>query len=142
VTCGLLLAATVGAQARLGENAEQLEARFGKPTLRIAGEPAEGNLPILGFNKQNIEIRVVLKDGISIGEIYRSKDPLTTQQIDALLQANSQGQQWSLADRDRWQRTDGSIADYRNNALAIRSKTLLDIVSQLEQAQKPSVQGF
>lgn len=79
-----------GAQARLGETKEQLEARLGKPL----SESNERGYKILLFKKENFSILCLLSDNKTVSIIYQKNLGFTESEVQAILEKNSTGGGW------------------------------------------------
>lgn len=136
-----LVASSLCAFARIGENAEQLAKRYGNPTRSQEG--------ILSFKKGDIYVSVTMWKGVCHSIRFSNKQappggeaggvfgggfvlpgeekpgakpkapepatqPLTDTQIQNLLASNSGGSEWKQRKSDSWVRADG-------NALAFKS---------------------
>lgn len=105
--CGFL--ATAG-YARVGENEQQVEARYGKPGKDMG---TKSNVHQLGYFSGGFMILVDFVNGISQREGFANPDssPLSDEAIEQILRMNiPEGQKW-LGETSRgekeWQRSDG-----------------------------------
>lgn len=115
---------------RLGETRSEIVARFGTPDGK-SNEP-----PFEMFSKNGFSISVTFINGRSAEETYFKvgipSRPLSPSDIEALLKANSSGQQWSKepAQKDPaetlWTRTDGATAEELANFLTFKSKEFVE----------------
>jgi hypothetical protein len=150
----LLLAGTlVGtAQARLGENADQLVQRYGQP-LSENDQKGEGDKIALAdviFQKGGIQINATVVDGLSVAETFKKLNgqPLTVNEVRTLLVANSQGHEWEapqVTDQGKvWARDDSAAARLdAEGALSIKSRELvIKEVAAKRVEQRPSLEGF
>jgi hypothetical protein len=145
----LFLALVGSAQARLGEALDQTTSRFGKigPLSNVPAGPLEG-LKMADFEKQGVDIQILFSD-VSVQETYRpSNGAFSREQIQVLLDANSEGQSWTetqTADASGsrwWTRKDGATASLNQGILWFKSKFLLDREKAWQKAQLPDVKGF
>jgi hypothetical protein len=136
LTVMALIVASVTAQARLGETADQIAKRYGKPTLglytveyvyRDYGDAQAW------YGKDDIKILVVFKDGTSQYESVVKKDTTATlshSEVKAFLDANLGGSTWSSPKETPtatiWSREDGGA---RASITADR-KTLTVMITQ------------
>ncbi len=98
VVLGLALAAP--AYARIGENEEQIKARYGKPvrTNTKIFAPRVGRV----YHAADMDITVIFVDGVSGVESFSKKnkfDWLSMNEVELLLKANSLGQEWRVEKR-------------------------------------------
>jgi len=152
----LFLAANT-AQARLGETADQLTARYGQGT--------GVGTNVQTFHKQNWTITVWLKDGVSAAEQYQKVGGPSDDDINTLLSNNAQGQTWkvktvqhtlgemlvpTVATISRcWVRDDGTLAYTPGGiqyCLTVKSKALVDAEAAKkvadDKAKQSSLNGF
>jgi len=143
---------TATAQARLGENADQLVARYGPP-LSEADQKGEGTkIPLAKavFQKGGFEIDVTVVSGISVEETFKkiNGDPLTLEEARFLLSANSQGREWAaprvVEGEQLWTRDDNATAVLaQDGSFTIRSRELVAKEAEAKKLeQKPSLEGF
>ncbi len=98
------LAITVSSQARVGETAKEIAARYGEgkkaQTQRLAGAET------FEYEKNEIYVEVVILDGKSVMEIYAHRKGTTDDVIKELLKVNSSPQAAWHFDRkeNRWER--------------------------------------
>lgn len=128
----LLLGAGVWtAQARLGENPDQIEDRYGKPTEslgRVSKAIEESNR----YENESYSIRVDFLDGESGFEAYRKLDEsrFTHAEIKRLLEANADESKWvkrgeETTHRDWWYRKDGGATacyDHHQHTFTVKSR--------------------
>jgi hypothetical protein len=99
------LAIVASAEARLGETAAQLEARYGKPTKTIVGKGGPGN-GVLMFQKQDIEIEATVYGSVATYICYRKKTGFTEEQLQEMLGRNAEGAKWGTptenTDKTNW----------------------------------------
>lgn len=111
----ILAMATGAAQARLGESAAELAARYGEPVKRASGG-AE-----LTFKKAGFIIVAGVNDAGACDYIVFRKDPgdigvpvvMTTSEVQTLLEANNGGEAWvkrSGEFDDKWDTPAGRMA--------------------------------
>ena len=120
----LIVCATVGfaysASARLGETVALVEMRYGKPvwehtashdgSTRTHQKMGEPSIVMKDYENSGFKIKVEYNNGISVKETYYRSTELDSAEIEALLQANSNGKKWTLEATGRWKREDGAIA--------------------------------
>ena len=106
------------AQARIGENQEQLQQRFGPPTSaraeRIFVQGKIVTISIFSFRQDDWIVDVFMTQDRSTRETYNKPAEWTEEQISFVLTTNSQGKKWeettapSSANVSRnWKRPDG-----------------------------------
>ena len=148
----LTLSVTATAQARLGENPDQLVARYGQP-LSEKDQKAEGDKISLAdviFQKGGFQIEVTVTDGISVLESFKKLNgqPIVSSEVRILLTANSQGLGWEAPQTGGsikvWTRDDGATATLADDgSLTIKSKELVTKETQAKKLEaKPSLDGF
>jgi hypothetical protein len=113
------------ARANLGDSEAQLIARNGPELIRNDDAPGQGAVAAvrLSFKKGDFQEDVLLYHGVSAEEsiYHRPYAPLTGAGVEALLKANSEGQEWAgvppqqkvlhwLRSVRSWRRSDGTIA--------------------------------
>jgi hypothetical protein len=143
---------TVSAWARLGENADQVIARYGQPLSEIDQKGEGGKIPLvyLIFQKNGFEIKVSLSDGTSGAESFKklNGDVLTIGEVRTLLGINTQGFGWEAPTgtegEKRWVRDDAAVATLTGGRIFyVESK---DLINKEASAQKltsaPNLQGF
>jgi len=152
LTILFIVSVTTSALARLGENADELVARYGPP-LSEKDQKGEGDkisLAYVVFQKGGFEIDATLSNGISVAESFKkiNGEALTIGEIRTLLSANSQGYEWEAphvaqGGKD-WTRDDNATARLgQDGSLTIRSRELTSkeaLAKKLERA--PSLEGF
>ena len=150
----LLLTAclTATAWARLGENADQLVARYDQPLSEVDVKGGGEKIPLVEavFQKNGIEIDVTLSDGVSVSESFKklNGEALTVGEIRVLLGANSQGYGWEapqiVEGQKTWSRDDGAVATLTGGlVLNITSRDLMYKQALARKlASHPSLQGF
>jgi hypothetical protein len=146
-----VVAVTTTAQARLGETADQLVARYGQP-LKETDQKGEGDKIASAdvvFQKGGFQIEVTLVDGISVAETFNkiNGDGLSLGEIRILLNDNSQGSGWeapqTIADQKKWMRDDGAVASLAQGFLTIKSKELMTEETTAKKLEsQPSLDGF
>ena len=147
-----ILGVTTTAQARLGENAEQLVARYGQP-LSENDQKREGDKIALAdvvFQKGGFRIEVTVTEGLSVAEVFSkiNGDPLTINEVRVLLTDDSQGFDWQAPQGIRgekwWTRDDNATARLApDGSLTIKSRALVakeSVAKRLE--NHPSLEGF
>lgn len=152
LTLVFIIGVTATAQARLGENADQLVARYGQP-LNEKDQKPEGvkiALADVVFQKGGFRIEVTITDGISVAEVFSkiNGEPLVLAEARALLADNSQGYDWAApreVNGERWwTRDDNATARLASDgSLTIKSRELVTkeaIAKKLE--ARPSLDGF
>ena len=153
LTLGFIVGVTATAQARLGENADQLVARYGQP-LKESDQKNEGvkvaSADVV-FQKGGFFVNVTLVDGISVSENFwkLSGEPLSLADVRTLLAANAQGHGWEapvvVHSEKVWLRDDSATArlDAAGTTLLIKSKELITAQAEAKKvAQKPTLEGF
>lgn len=143
---------TTSAKARLGETADQLEARYGQPLSETdqKGEGAKIPLAKVVFQKGGFEIDVTITNGVSVQETFKklNGNPITTNEARYLLTVNSQGREWEApvtTDGDKvWTRDDNATARLaQDGSLTIRSRELTTAEATAKRyEQRPSLEGF
>jgi hypothetical protein len=113
----LLLACSIS-QARLGENSQQVEARYGKPldgSIVPAGQEYSKYGDQLGRYSKNVyKIIIVFDEGKSVYESFQKTNPyglatLANNDVEYFLGANVADSTWTRQkDGLRWQRADGA----------------------------------
>lgn len=114
--------------ARLGETEKELVARFGEALARSKHSIfAQGKLwevgPSLVFKQDDWRISSDLIDDRVVREHYSKVGTWTSEQIQAVLAANSQGATWTETTKGNrmfartWKRADGATADWGNGIL-------------------------
>ena len=153
LTLALLVSVTITAQARLGENADQLVTRYGQP-LKETDQKSEGTKVASAdvvFQKGGFQINVTVVDGISVSESFwkLNGDPLTLEEARTLLSANAQGRVWAapvLVRGDKvWLRDDSATAALMRSGteMRIKSKELISAQAQAKHLErKPTLEGF
>ncbi len=152
LTLALILSVTATAQARLGETADQLVARYGEPLSEI-DQKAEGTKVASAqvmFQKGGIQIDVTLTNGLSVEERFKklNGDTFTIGEVRILLADNSQGHDWEaplIAHGEKlWERDDNSTAQLtQDGTFIIKSRELAmkeALAKKLE--NQPSLEGF
>jgi hypothetical protein len=152
LTFALFVTLTAAAQARIGETPDQLVARYGQP-LKEEDQKAEGDkIPMakVTFQKGGFQIDVTITNGLSQQEVFKkiNGQPLSVEEARTLLDANSQGYNWSMpqksADGTVWIRDDNATAKLGGDgAMTIRSHQLVVQETAAKQVEKqPSLDGF
>ncbi len=140
------------AQARLGENPDQLVQRYGQP-LSEKDQKGEGDKIALAdvvFQKGGIQINVTVVDGFSVAETFRKLNgqALTVNEVQILLSANSEGHEWEapqVTDQGKfWARDDSATAHLdADGSLSIKSRELvIKEVAAKRVEQRPNLEGF
>jgi len=150
----LLIGITATAQARLGENADELIARYGQPldqndqTGYVAFQKGD-QAGYLAFQKGGFNINVTISGGISAQEKFYKMNgtPLTLAEVRTLLNANAQGYGWeaprTIQGQRRWMRDDGAAAELDGKYLIIKSKEIIARAMDANKLEaKPSLDGF
>lgn len=139
--------------ARLGETEDQCIARYGTPT-QVANPGADGtidNYRTLYFSKGDYSISAAFLNGhCGVFAIQKSdKSDLSSNEIQILLDANSDGHTWKKSDEisvdQNWIRDDGCKAEYTtlSHYLVLMSKEILTdstVKQKADEAQK--LNGF
>jgi hypothetical protein len=153
LTIVFVLGVTATAQARLGENADELVARYGQP-LKETDQKSEGikvAAADVTFQKGGFEVSVTMVDGISAAESFKkiNGEVLTIGEVRTLLSANSQGHGWeapqTVDGQKIWLRDDSATAGLSQDgvSLLIKSKELIGAQAAAAKAEKtPSLDGF
>jgi hypothetical protein len=147
-----IICITSTAHARLGENADQLVARYGPP-LTENDQKREGDKIALAdviFQKGGYRIEVTVTDGISVAEVFRKINGqiLSVGEVRTLLSDNSQGFGWEaphvISGETWWTRDDSATAHLtQNGSLVIKSKELVVEETTAKKVEaKPSLEGF
>ncbi len=152
LTLLFVIGVTATAQARLGETADQLVARYGQPLSEV-DQKSDGTklaLAFVVFQKGGFEVDVTLSDGKSVAELFKklNGDPLTLTEVRTLLTVNAQGREWGPPQMGQsgkwWTRDDNATATLgQDGSLTIRSSELVvkeETAKKLEHA--PSLDGF
>ena len=138
------------ANARIGENQPQIEARYGKPVKTFAAaEPPRPALKKM-YKSDGIVIIVSFLNGVSESEYYsKPHAKIDRIKVETLLQANAQGKEWKQIPRghsmysskgQRWMLGEismsSTLADYNEvrGRLHILTKTYLDTTTAAEKA--------
>ncbi|HUB68617.1 MAG TPA: hypothetical protein VL981_14120 [Candidatus Methylacidiphilales bacterium] len=129
--------------ARLGENTDQLIARYGTPLAshEQARQATNPSLTFLLFQRTGYEIRVSLSRGFSVAESFKKLNgaPLSTRECRILLADNAQGYPWEapqvISGQVKWTRDDGTTA-------VLTGGRILDITSQFLLARETNEQNF
>jgi hypothetical protein len=153
LTLGFIVGVTATAQARLGENADQLVARYGQP-LKESDQKSEGvkvaSADVV-FQKGGFQVSITLIDGVSVSENFwkLNGEPLSLTEVRTLLAANTQGHGWEapvvVHGEKVWLRDDSATArlDATGTSLLIKSKELIAAQAEAKKvAQKPTLEGF
>jgi len=152
LTLCFIVSVTATAQARLGETADQLVARYGD-SLSQTDQKAEGDKIASSkvvFQKGGFQIDVTFSDGISVAESFKKLNgaALTAEEVQTLLNANSQGHGWEaprmVQGGKLWTRDDSATAQLaQDGSLTIKSKELISketVAKKVEHA--PTLDGF
>jgi hypothetical protein len=152
LTLGFIATLAGTAQARLGENADELVLRYGQP-LSENDQKGEGDKIALAdvvFQKGGFQINATIVQGVSVAESFRklNGEPLTINEVRTLLGDNTQGHEWEApqtVDGEKlWIRDDAASARLnRDGSLTIKSRELVSretMAKKLEHA--PSLEGF
>jgi hypothetical protein len=150
---GLLLCG-VTAQARLGEQKDQIQQRYGEPLFRDADSSKWAPAKEARFYEANDFSIIVLFDekGQSVCETFKHKDksPLSQTEIDSLLSANSGNATWKDSTTNPaikiYDRSDkNACAAYRNSdkpSLAIMTTDFFEKKNSLSKSSAKSTKGF
>jgi len=153
LTLVFIVGVTATARARLGENADQLVARYGQP-LKETDQKGEGDqIPLADviFQKGGFQIDVTMTDGLSASETFNkiNGQALTLEEVRTLLSANSQGHEWTapqiVQEGKLWTRDDSATAQLAldGSSLTIKSKELMSAQATAKKLEaKPSLEGF
>ncbi len=119
------------AGARLGENKEQVEDRYGKPTEALES-PSKAIKDSNRYTTDVYSVRVDFLDGESGFEVYRKLDEskISSAEIKRLLDANADDSKWvkkgeETVHRDWWYRKDGEAVasyDHHQNTLTVKTR--------------------
>jgi hypothetical protein len=152
LTLLFIISVTATAWARLGENADQLVARYGPP-LKETDQKGEGDKIASAdvvFQKGGIEIEVTLVGGLSVAEKFKkiNGQALDLEEIQTLLNANAQGFGWEtpqMVEGEKvWTRDDAAVGKLaQDGSFTIKSKELMHqeaVAKKLERS--PSLEGF
>ena len=138
------------ANARIGENESQIEARYGKPFKTFtAAEPPRPALKKM-YKSDGIVIIVSYLNGVSESEYYsKPHAKIDRTKVETLLKANAHGKEWKQIPRghsmysskgQRWMPGEismsSTLADYNEvrGQLHILTKTYLDTTTAAEKA--------
>jgi hypothetical protein len=153
LTLLFIASVTAPAQARLGENADQLVARYGQP-LKETDQKGEGDKVASAeviFQKGGFQIDVTLTAGISAAETFTkiNGEFLTIEEVRTLLSLNSQGHGWEapqvVEGEKIWLRDDATTARLTSDgaAFTIKSKELISAQATAKKLEhQPSLDGF
>jgi hypothetical protein len=152
LTLLIIVGISANANARLGETADQLVARYGQP-LSEADQKNGGDKIALAnvvFQKGGFEIDVTITNGVSVAEIFKKLNgsPIITNEARFLLTANAQGHEWeaprTVEGGKIWTRDDSATALLSHDgSMTIRSKDLVVEEAAAKKMEKtPSLQGF
>lgn len=139
--------------ARLGEDAKQLEARYGKPLSQTDGatiiEPCKETWI---YEKNGLGILVGFWRGVSAYEIFFKKtdDTFSQAEIDALLSANSGKSEWEkskeISMNDRYFRKDGKamaeVSSLSKNVSIFDTEFQRESDRLTAEKQKKNLEGF
>jgi hypothetical protein len=153
LTLVFTISVTITAQARLGENADELVARYGQP-LKENDQKGEGDKVASAdviFQRGGFQVNVTLVDGLSVAESFRkiSGDLLSIGEVRTLLTDNAQGHGWEAPlamEGDKiWTRDDNAKAILNRDGavLTIKSRDLINaqvMAKKVEHA--PTLDGF
>lgn len=153
LTIVFILGVTATAQARLGETADQLVARYGQP-LKETDQKSEGIKVAsadVNFQKGGFQVSVTLVDGVSAAESFKkiSGAALSIGEVQTLLNANAGGHGWEaprLVQGEKiWLRDDSATARLSQDgvSLLIKSKDLISAQAAAKKAESaPTLEGF
>jgi len=152
LTFVFILGVTATAQARLGENPDQLVARYGQPLSENDQKPNGDKIALADviFQKGGFRIEVTVTDGISVKEVYSklNGNPLGINEVRALLTDNAQGYDWQAPHMVRgdkwWVRDDNATAQLaQDGSLTIKSRELVAKENTAKRLEaRPSLDGF
>ena len=117
VTLLFLLLLTLPARARLGETEDQSIARYGQP-ISVKDVDGENDYRTLEFRKNGYFIMAYFLNGkcALLGLNKDDKSEFSDNEIQALLDDNSEGHAWAKNDTNstnrEWDRDDGALAQY------------------------------
>jgi hypothetical protein len=148
-----IVGVTSTAQARLGENADQLVARYGQPLKENdqKGECDKVASDDVIFQKGGFQVNVTMVDGVSVSESFRklNGEVLSIGEVRTLLTANAQEHGWeapySQEGQKIWTRDDNAkaILNREGAILTIKSVDLIRAqVTAKKVEQKPTLDGF
>jgi hypothetical protein len=153
LTIVFIVGVTATAQARLGENADQLVARYGDP-LKETDQKSEGTKVAsadVNFQKGGFQVTVTMVNGISAAESFKkiSGAGMTLGEVRTLLTANAQGHGWEapvvVSGEKIWLRDDSATAKLSADGVSflIKSKELISAQAAAKKAETvPSLDGF
>jgi hypothetical protein len=153
LTIVFVIGVTATAQARLGENADQLVARYGDP-LKETDQKSEGMKVASSdviFQKGGFQISVTVVDGVSAAESFKkiSSAGMTLGEVQTLLNANAQSHGWEapvvVKGEKIWVRDDSATARLSQDgvSLLIKSKDLISAQDAAKKAESsPTLDGF
>ena len=153
LTIVFIVGVTATAHARLGENADQLVARYGDP-LKETDQKSEGikvaSADVV-FQKGGFQVSVTMVDGLSAAESFKkiSNAAMVLGEVQILLNANAQGHEWAapvvVNGEKIWVRDDSATARLSQDgvSLLIKSKQLIDAQAAAKKAESaPTLDGF
>lgn len=118
-------------QARLGETAEQLTARFGKPQMHYVEHVfAQGKMLdfclVLEFRQDDWAITCNMVNGKCVKIQYSKKGDWTEEQIQTVLESNKQQDVWKEVSKPslkkikrEWSRSDSATAVWSTSSITI-----------------------
>jgi hypothetical protein len=153
LTVLFVIGVTATAQARLGENADQLVARYGDP-LKETDQKSEGikvaSADVI-FQKGGFQVSVTMVDGLSAAESFKKINgaAMTLGEVQVLLNANAQGHGWEapvvVKGEKVWVRDDAATAKLSQDGVSLLIKTK-ELISAQDAAKKaeasPTLDGF
>jgi hypothetical protein len=152
LTLLITVSVTATALARIGENPDQLVARYGPPISEVDQKREGAKLPLsyVVFQKGGFEIYVTISDGASVSESFKklNGNSLTFSEVGVLLVANSQGREWSAPRTVQgvkiWTRDDNATAKQApDGSVTIQSRELVAKQSEAKKLERaPTLDGF
>lgn len=145
------------ASARLGETEREMFARFGPPTSSSKHSMvSQGRVhevgPSFSFQQDGWRIRADVVDGRCVRISYAKTGDWTEEQVQLVLNANSQGAAWTETGRPgarkvqrTWQRSDGAQAHWSGVGMQLvtpaydRAKQVIEAKAKAASGQKPRI---
>ena len=87
------------AEARIGENREKIEERYGKP---ISEGPLPNGITLCVFRKDRFQISCYLKENKVVAIEYKKDKQMDDDEVKTLLEKNSDGSPWDKKASISW----------------------------------------
>lgn len=131
------------ARANLGEKPDEFRSHFGTgdPVVDMGDTSPDNGLRQQRFTVGGLQVEVLF-NYISVGESYFPSTPLSEKQIQALLDANSEGFRWDELPKGThrsWIRQDGAEARLTDSSFIFRSKELVAKEQAWNNSHSPGV---